>query len=327
MATFAPRIHWRVMLACLLVLALVACQCETPLAPSPVAAAVAPVQAPAPPPTPAEPTPADPVPSAPAPASPTPDPLPAPTDPEPAPSPTPVPEPVPPRPEPPPPPAPPPPTSYALAFDGSPMTVDSGPFWPADTPLGPFYWVARVRPAANAHGGYILSDGYGGAHALLVGFLAGSGALTVTGNVWDGVQRTSFHGGTCQQDVWCEVAVRWDGARVTIEVDGQTTAMVPFVGPRISPGPSGGGGHVFVGGSDHLNFAGQIAWIRGWEDRADPSGPPSLAYDFRTPSDPIRDDSAGYRGRQHDGARRGVARGALVECASCPAPVFVPAGR
>ena len=109
-------------------------------------------------------------------------------------------------------------STYALAFDGSPMTVDSGPFWPEQTPLGPFYWIARVRPAANTSQGYVLSDGYGGAHALLFGFRGGRGRLEVTGNVWDGTRIVSFSGGSCAEDVWCEVAVRWDGTTITVQI-------------------------------------------------------------------------------------------------------------
>ena len=52
--------------------------------------------------------------------------------------------------------------AYALEFDGSPETVDGGEFWPANTPLGHFYWTARVRPDGggwDAFAASMTSDG------------------------------------------------------------------------------------------------------------------------------------------------------------------------
>jgi hypothetical protein len=59
---------------------------------------------------------------------------------------------------------------YVLEFDGSPQTVDYGLFWPPNTDLGKFFWEFWAMPGPNADARYLLTDGYGGAHALLFGF-------------------------------------------------------------------------------------------------------------------------------------------------------------
>ncbi|HKC63391.1 MAG TPA: carboxypeptidase-like regulatory domain-containing protein, partial [Pyrinomonadaceae bacterium] len=57
--------------------------------------------------------------------------------------------------------------SYVLEFDGSPMTVDYGLFWPEGPPLGHFFCEFWAMPGQDTYTRYLLSDGYGGAHALL----------------------------------------------------------------------------------------------------------------------------------------------------------------
>ena len=47
-----------------------------------------------------------------------------------------------------------------------------------------FYWEAWVAPRTN---GYLISDGYGGAHALLWGpILLSSSSMIFQGNIWNG---------------------------------------------------------------------------------------------------------------------------------------------
>jgi hypothetical protein len=60
--------------------------------------------------------------------------------------------------------------SQVLEFDGTPKSVDYGNFWPAFTNLGHFFWEFWAMPGNNAGATYLLSDGYGGLHALLFGF-------------------------------------------------------------------------------------------------------------------------------------------------------------
>src|ERR1043165_3154664 len=60
--------------------------------------------------------------------------------------------------------------SFVLEFDGSPKTVDHSFFWPEGVDLGHFFWEFWAMPGNEAGGTYMLSDGYGAAHALLFGF-------------------------------------------------------------------------------------------------------------------------------------------------------------
>ncbi len=61
--------------------------------------------------------------------------------------------------------------SQVLEFDGTPKSVDYGNFWPGFTNLGHFFWEFWSMPGNNAGATYLLSDGYGGLHALLFGLL------------------------------------------------------------------------------------------------------------------------------------------------------------
>ncbi len=97
-----------------------------------------------------------------------------------------------------------------------------------------------------------------------------------------------------------------------------------------------------IGGSDHSNFAGRIAEVRGYEgsnpreDVADTRAAESsfipqtvfsvegnlLSYFFR-PGERAADLSRGYNGSTHTGQLRGTVNGVLNPCPGCPLPQYV----
>ncbi|MEP6820082.1 MAG: carboxypeptidase regulatory-like domain-containing protein [bacterium] len=234
-----------------------------------------------------------------------------------------------------------------LEFDGAPKTVDYGPFWPENVNLGHFFWEFWAMPGANAGATYLLSDGYGGAHALLfgVGSLNSSEAnrYELLGNIFDGVRFDNYFGSDVGPAVgeWAHFAVGWDGQNIITYYNGVPVGKTPFSGPRRTPGPGGGGGRLLIGGSDHSNFDGRIAQVRGYEDfnpregsqgSVEASFSPEtvfarggnlLSYYFRSSPRLIADLSAGYRGSSHTGFLRGTNTGIIFYCESCPPPRFV----
>ena len=191
----------------------------------------------------------------------------------------------------------------------------------------------------------MISDGYGGAHAILFGF-AFYGAnepdrYELFGDVWDGSQVIFFSSdeGPAVGE-WGHFGVGWDGRQIITYFNGVPVGRVPFSGPRRTPGWLGGGGRLLIGGSDHNNLIGHLAQVRGYEDRnprEDSSvtasfspeavfsrGGEYLGYFFR-PSQTIADLSNYYRGQVHRGQLRGTLYpyGLLYDCPGCPLPKFV----
>jgi hypothetical protein len=79
---------------------------------------------------------------------------------------------------------------HVLEFDGTPMSVDYSFFWPTDTQVGHFLLGILGMPGENNYNRYMLSDGYGGAHALLFGFsypTFQTPNYVLSGNVLDGL--------------------------------------------------------------------------------------------------------------------------------------------
>jgi hypothetical protein len=248
--------------------------------------------------------------------------------------------------------------SYVLEFDGTPKTVDYFLFWDPYIDLGHFYWEFWAMPGYNAGATYMLSDGYGGFHALLFGFAnygtTEPGRYQLFGNTWDGyVRRHVIYFGGDQGPApgeWGHYAVAWDGQSIITYFDGVPVGKKSFPGPRASPSIGDGGGRLMIGGSDHSNFAGRIAQVRGYEGRnplEEQSGPTSgaveaafapqtvfgvggnlLSYFFRPATPKVADLSRGYDGTTHEGSThagtpRGTAGGVLYDCGSCPPPAFV----
>ena len=161
-----------------------------------------------------------------------------------------------------------------LEFDGAQKTVDYGNFWPAFTELGPFFWEFWAMPGNDAGATYMLSDGYGGLHALLFGFsnLSASefGRYEMSGNLNDGLSGSAhiFSFGSDSGPVpgeWGHLAVGWDGQHIITYFDGVPVGKTPYALPRQSTGIGNGAGRLLIGGSDHANFHGRIAQVRGYE--------------------------------------------------------------
>lgn len=239
---------------------------------------------------------------------------------------------------------------YVLEFDGSPTTVDYGYYWDPGVDLGHFFWEFWAMPGPNAGATYMLTDGYGGAHALLFGV----GSLNTSepnryqfiGNILNGVTYENYFRsdqGPAPGE-WGHFAVGWDGQNVITYFNGVPVGKSPFTGPRFSPGIGGGGSWLMIGGSDHSNFDGRIAQVRGFEmnnPREDPTGVDKtlveatfapqtifsrggnlLSYYFR-PSLKLADLSTGYSGKSHPGIRRSMLNGYFSGCFGCPLPEFV----
>ena len=63
---------------------------------------------------------------------------------------------------------------------------------------------------------------------------------------------------------WVHAAVGWTGSIVYTYINGVPDSQTLFAGPRKSPGGQSDG-VLFVGGSDHLNIACSLGFIRGWD--------------------------------------------------------------
>jgi len=243
---------------------------------------------------------------------------------------------------------------YVLDFDGYERTVDYGYYWPySSVELGHFFWEFWAMPGANAGATYLLSDGYGGAHALLFGFgfygASEPGRYQLFGDTFDGVldiSHITFFGSDQGPAVgeWGHFAVGWDGQNIITYLNGVPVGKAAFAGPRHTPGAAGGGGKLLIGGSDHNNLVGRIAQVRGYEDsnpRESSAGPGRsgvetsfapqtvfevggslLSYYFR-PAEKVADLSFGYNDSTHVGIPRGTRDGVLYDCGSCPPPQFV----
>lgn len=239
-----------------------------------------------------------------------------------------------------------------LEFDGSPKSVDYGYFWPPHLNLGHFFWEFWAMPGNNAGATYLLSDGYGGAHALLFGFGFYGGSeperYQLFGDTFDGVPDvthitffSSDQGPAIGE--WGHFAVGWDGQNIITYYNGVPAGKTAFAGPRQSPDFAGGGGRLLIGGSDHNNLVGRIAQVRGYEGSnprevttsgesgVEASFAPQtifgvggnlLSYYFR-PAQKVADLSFGYESYKHVGVPRGTTAGILYDCGNCPPPQFV----
>lgn len=245
--------------------------------------------------------------------------------------------------------------SRVLEFDGAPKTVDysmtlPGPdynlFWPDGLDFGHFFWEFWAMPGETAGGTYMISDGYGGAHAILFGVasLGGRepGRYQLVGDIWNGSALTYFASdeGPAPNE-WGHFAAGWDGANIVVYFNGVPVGKTHWVGPRVTPGGPQGCGRLLIGGSDHSNWVGRIAQVRGFEQKnphADANlgvfstfAPQTvlavdgnlLSYYFR-PAETVADLSRlGQYERQHTGLIRSTANGVLFPCNGCPVPQFV----
>lgn len=229
--------------------------------------------------------------------------------------------------------------TFVLEFDGTPMSVDYGVFWPQDTNLGKFFWEFWAMPGNDSYARYMLSDGYGGAHALLFGFNYGPRGYNLMGNIWDGSKTVYFSSDEGPSPgEWGHYAVGWDGKNIITYYDGVPVGKQPFLGPRVSTGVYNGSTMLLIGGSTHQNFNGRIAQVHGYEENnprerspESPFAPQTvfsedgqlLSYYFR-PAERVADLSNGYNGVEHIGWLRGMLGFYFdYSCPGCPIPRFV----
>lgn len=155
---------------------------------------------------------------------------------------------------------------HVLEYNGLSRGVNYGTFWQSGVDLGHFFWEFWAMPGLNGGSRYLLSDGYGGAHALLFGFYQSGTHYVIGGNIFDGAHTTSFESdeGPAPYE-WGHYAVGWDGKAIVTYFDGVPVGMREWTGPRRTIGHSGGGGNLYIGGSNHQNLIGRIAQLRGYE--------------------------------------------------------------
>lgn len=182
--------------------------------------------------------------------------------------------------------------------------VDHGTFWPDATEVGSAWWEAWIM-AIPDRGGYFLSDGYGGGHAMLIGT---NGDGTIGGNMWGGPEQNnnaSFVSQTLDkfaEGEWFHVAVAYERTRaqaVLVYINGILSGYTPRPHGRWSFPAGGGAGNLYVGGSTHQNFGGRIAWMRGFDNDVFPRDPDKFLTAFR----PRREVSPTEHG---PGTQRGV---------------------
>ncbi len=222
---------------------------------------------------------------------------------------------------------------YALRFDAvKGHHVNHGPFWLPGETYGTFYWDALVRPTLASATGYLISAGYGGAHNLLLGVTGATTTFNFTGNIWNGASTVSFSTlGKFTLGEWYHVAVQWNLSEITVYVNGVIEGVTAFVDTDRST-PANTDSILYVGGSDHNMFSGDLAWLRGFEGTL--PGVPSQYAPFRVNRWPmsainnsgttiiepqfladysykagiIADHSAGLSGVRHPGIRSHGAR-------------------
>lgn len=156
----------------------------------------------------------------------------------------------------------------SLFFDASKLQhINCGRFWRPNVSYSHFFWEFTAKPYVSGTNwtGYILSDNHGGAHNLLFGIQMGSnGLFNVTGNIWNGSGVESFSTAeSFQGDHWHVFAVGWDGSHIMLWVDGVLSSIKAYSGTRSQPG--GNNFCLHLGGSDHNNYWGNIAQVRGFE--------------------------------------------------------------
>jgi hypothetical protein len=209
---------------------------------------------------------------------------------------------------------------HVLEFNGQQQSVYYGYFWPYDVDLGHFFWEFWAMPMEGDANRYLLSDGHGGAHALLFGFSVKDDLkrYSLSGNVFDSATGRSVDFQSAEGPApgeWAYVAVGWDGHNIITYYDGVPVGKSEFTGARRSTPPDWGGGPLYIGGSDHSNFVGRIAQVRGFEganpreNAAEASFAPQsiftldgnlLSY-FFTPDTLVADLGFGYNGGPHTG--------------------------
>lgn len=146
--------------------------------------------------------------------------------------------------------------------------INHGPFFRPLTNYSHCFWEAVVNPYDDSVGwtGYIVSDSEGGSHCMLFGVSAGGAGLgAVTGNMDDGTGLTSFTSlDSFPLNNWVHLAAGWDGSHIIVWVNGVLSNAIAW-SPAQRKNQGGNNGVLFIGGSDHSNFWGNIAAVRAYE--------------------------------------------------------------
>lgn len=159
----------------------------------------------------------------------------------------------------------------SVLFDATKLqNLNCGCFWRPSASYSHFFWEAWVKPTLKSSGdgswtGYFVSDNHGGNHNLLWGCtMAGTGNYVITGNIWNGASTENFTTvETLPANHWTLLAVGWDGSHIMLWVDGLLRHIQAYSGTRSQPG--GNNFTLHIGGSDHNNYNGYVAQIRGYE--------------------------------------------------------------
>ncbi len=143
---------------------------------------------------------------------------------------------------------------------GTPTHIDHGAVWAPttnyNTGFGYWAWVKWLS------GEYVLSEGTGGGHAILLGYDING---NVSGNTWDGTTPVSFGGDDpVAPGQWHQIGVAWSQAAQIIMtyINGVPVGKVAW---NPANRKSSSTGYLYVGGSDHNNFYGSIATVMGLE--------------------------------------------------------------
>jgi hypothetical protein len=184
-----------------------------------------------------------------------------------------------------------------LHFAGNAQHVDHGEFWKPETVLGGgFLWEMWAMGQPWNPSGYPVSDGYAGWHRLLWSGTSGNATF------YDGAALQIVPFGSDDpppEGVMSHVAVgliadAYGNNWIATWQNGVPTGLHLVPGGAI-PWPSMtagvGSGVLYIGGSDHSNFVGDIAMIRAFDSTA------PVGWAFAQPFYPMRffnaDDGAG----------------------------------
>lgn len=189
-------------------------------------------------------------------------------------------------------------------------------------------WV-KIDPLTQT--GYIVSAGYGGAHAVLFGVQRINDKYQITGNFHSLLngQFTNYSfasNPTLMTNKWYQLSVEVNGTIITTYIDGVPQTRSPFAGQRVAAPVQGDpyGGLLYIAGSDHLNFIGSIGQVRIVEGNAIYGGTgfdrqvslylsnqsrttglsteATFLADYAKCGSVVTDESNGYRGKRFPGA-------------------------
>jgi len=156
----------------------------------------------------------------------------------------------------------------SLFFDATVhQNINAGVFFRSLVDYSHCFWELWVRPSQQngTWGGYAIADTEGGAHCILFGVTMSGSIYHVTGNMHDGTTLKSFAFDLPQPaGYWTHIAIGWDGAHILGWIDGFLVYKDAWA-PTSRKNPGGNNEVLYFGGSDHNNFWGNIAQVRGYE--------------------------------------------------------------